>query len=166
MPQPERYVLSATLITCSPLAIHSDLGSEELQSMGRLPRGLPFRRKSQWNDEPLESCDQLVVRDGFGRPYIPGSSLKGVMREHLTREVADPEKAMVNWLLGTPTAMQRSNATVQQDERGGGGAGIFEDALLDTLGEGVGSAAIYCVQIHRQWFDAVSSRRGVFRQIF
>ncbi|MBN1852725.1 MAG: hypothetical protein JW829_08370 [Pirellulales bacterium] len=78
MPNPKRYVVSATLLTCSPLAIHSGLGSEDQVVNHPESDTPPFRVKSDWNFKELESCDQLIVRDANNLPYIPGSSLKGV----------------------------------------------------------------------------------------
>ncbi len=154
MPAPERYVVSATLLTCSPLAIHSGLGSEDLQALGLAPAGRNFRDASEWNFEPLASCDQLVVRDGAGRPYVPGSSFKGVIREFLTRPGFDAQADTIAWLLGRqcPPA---SDAADEDESQGEGGAGVFEDAFLAPLGAALGKSKRHLHQASRDWLAAV-----------
>ncbi len=118
--QPRRFVITAGFLTESPLAIHSGFSSEDLAALGQstFPGGA----------SPPEKCDQLVMRDGHGLPYIPGSSLKGVLREFTGRGGFDA--ATVDPLLGTATTPGADN-----DERGGsGGTAVFEDAFLDVGG--------------------------------
>lgn len=148
-PAAQRYVVSATLLTCSPLAIHSGMGSEDLQALGLAPEG-NFRDASDWNFKPLESCDQLVVRDGAGRPYVPGSSLKGVIREFLTRPGFDGQADTIAWLLGRKCPPAADGAE-QDDAQDAGGAGVFEDAFLAPLGDGLGKTKRHLHQASRVW---------------
>jgi CRISPR/Cas system CMR subunit Cmr4 (Cas7 group RAMP superfamily) len=136
----ERYEIIATLLTASPLAIHGGLSSHDLKAMGLMEPNAPFRAKTDVH-EALEDCDALVVRDWRGLPYIPGSSLKGVIREYLERDKNHAQ--LLKSLLGTATSASsdardaRDNQVTQgdqgaQNDRGGeGGCVTFEDAFLD-----------------------------------
>lgn len=163
MPTPQRYVVSATLLTCSPLAIHSGLGSEDRQALGLAPADDNFRDASGWNCEKLESCDQLVVRDGAGRPYLPGSSLKGVIREFLTRPGFDRRQDDVAWLLGRecPPA---SDGPEDDESQGAGGAGVFEDAFLAPLGAGLWKAPRHFQLWSRDWSASLLAGKPFSKQ--
>jgi len=118
---PTRYLISAKLVTTSPLAIHNGFSTHDLRAMGRFAKRY-FREPVSGLSKGVEDCDALVVRDWNGLPYIPGSSLKGVMREYLTQGRSDRELGDdLKWLLGR---------AAEQDDAGEGGAAIFEDASL------------------------------------
>lgn len=55
-------------------------------------------------DNSIDASDLPVVRDLFGRPFIPGSSIKGVVRSHverIVRTLADPQRE--SWATCNPT---------------------------------------------------------------
>jgi CRISPR/Cas system CSM-associated protein Csm3 (group 7 of RAMP superfamily) len=117
-----RYVISARLVTKSPLAIHGGLSTHDLRAMGRFTEE-HFREPFAGIHEGVKDCDALVVRDWNGLPYIPGSSLKGVFREYLTQGKNDSAlNDALKWLLGR---------AAEKDDEGEGGAAIFEDAFLE-----------------------------------
>ena len=159
MNQPQRYIISATLVTSSPLSIQSGWGSEDLEILGLLPedkQDKPFRKKSAWNAEDLKSCDQLIIRDGRGQPYLPGSSLKGVIRQFLQREESDAwPSTVIDWGLGT-SPRPGAESDGREADQGEGGAVIFEDAFLDAQGECVRHRHSSFQNLHRQWFEAIT----------
>ena len=107
--EPFRYLLTGQLVTASPLAIHSGQSYDEGTES-------PFR------ENPFATqvkCDQLVLRDHQDRPYIPGSSLKGVLRHFMVRQGRDE---LMELIFGTDSI---ANADSQ------GGCVIFEDLFLD-----------------------------------
>ena len=143
--EPTRYVVSATLLTCSPLAIHSGWGSNE-RAAARGERKSPFRQPERpWNAQELKSCDQLVIKDVHHRPYLPGSSLKGVFREYLDRD-GGADKSICETLLGRPVVGGHHEEWNQDD--GEGGAVIFEDAFVDLTGS---LEATPAAQLHQAW---------------
>ena len=121
-----RYVISARLVTKSPLAIHGGLSTHDLRAMGRFTKE-HFREPFAGIHEGVKDCDALVVRDWNGLPCIPGSSLKGVFREYLTQGKNDSAlNDALNWLLGR--AAEKDD---EGESEGEGGAAIFEDAFLE-----------------------------------
>ncbi len=123
---PHRCVITARLTTQSPLAIHTGVSTHDLRALGELAQDKMFRAELDEVHDGVEDCDALIARDYCGKPYIPGSSLKGVIREWLTRPaVYEKNKQLIEWMLGKPS----SSDSVSADE-GAGGAVVFEDAFL------------------------------------
>lgn len=153
----KRYIVSATLLTCSPLAIHSGFGTEDLRAMGLIRSDANFRAEGDWNYKILESCDQLVMRDAHDRPYVPGSSLKGVTREYLSRQgFTSEEQKAINWLLGAAVSDSREQQA-DQVEQGTGGAAYFEDAFVDSTGHCVARSAKFFQDMHQTWWKTLTS---------
>ncbi|NSW58077.1 MAG: CRISPR-associated RAMP protein [Armatimonadetes bacterium] len=81
---------------------------ETLQATARLSaklRVVSAIRIGAGRDTSIDASDLPVVRDLFGRPFIPGSSIKGVVRsyvERIVRTVACPERKA--WATCNPTA--------------------------------------------------------------
>lgn len=126
---PARYRISLALKTTSPLGIHAGYGSDDLIPTGKVPQDYNFRPR-------LKSCDHLVVRDYQGKPYIPGTSLKGVIRAYLSRfrntmKGSESDSACINlldWMLGTES--RRAISKDPNSDQGSGGSVIFEDAFI------------------------------------
>lgn len=133
LPQPSdvtlsRYIITGHLTTQSPLAIHTGVSTHDLRALGELANDAMFREKIAEVHDRVQDCDALIARDCKRNPYIPGSALKGVIREWLTRPaVYDKNKWIINWMLGTPPSSATDFASTDE---GAGGAVIFEDAFL------------------------------------
>lgn len=119
-----RSVLFARLTNTSPLAIHNGLGTEDLKAFGQMEHERKFREPGKWHDG-VQDCDALIMRDAQDQPCIPGSSLKGVIREWLTRSSVDAQdNSVIDWMLGKPSS---------SSDDGDGGAVVFRDAnLIET----------------------------------
>ena len=75
-----RYRFSGTLTTCSPLHIGSGEESESLYSNDEIERMKLEIKEKKLKKIPAVST---IVRDSEGKPYIPGSSVRGVVRHWL-----------------------------------------------------------------------------------
>ena len=65
----------------------------------------------------------LFVRNSGGRPMLPGSSLKGVLRNWLARRVTGPQEQSLRKIFGTPPAGVANSHKISH-----GGAAEFHDA--------------------------------------
>ncbi len=108
-----RWIITGKLKTETPLAIHSGEGWKD--------RAIQDGMVGQSYAPGLEDVDRLVVRDGRGLPYIPGSSLKGALLGYAERWHGIDEA--------------RHDACIKVFGRGGdsesmrGGCAVFEPAL-------------------------------------
>lgn len=126
---PIRSSLNVRLTTISPLAIHTGLSTHDQRALG-IRNLQEFFRRADKVHAGVRDCDALVARDHDGNPYIPGSSIKGVVREWLTRPgFYDQYRTIVDWILGTAAGVANGEALDDQIQ---GGAVIFEDAFLDS----------------------------------
>lgn len=106
-----RWVLRGTLTLLTPLHVGS----------GRTEAGLRIRRED--DPETKQGAEvSAVARDHADQPYIPGSSLKGVLRSWLTRMSA-----------GDMDAIERVfGRQAVKDDSGFGGVAEFADCFLDV----------------------------------
>ncbi|MEI7702003.1 MAG: RAMP superfamily CRISPR-associated protein, partial [Planctomycetia bacterium] len=129
---PCRSILQVRLTTTSPLAIHTGLSTHDQKALGILDTTHWFRAKSDTH-AGVRDCDALVARDHRHQPYIPGSALKGVIREWLTRPgFYEQHREVIDWMLGT-AAVSADEETSEEQGRGGGV--VFEDAFPDAQQE-------------------------------
>lgn len=86
----------------------------------------------------LGGADQLVVRDGFGRPYLPGSTLKGRMRsllEHALGKVRLSGGQALPWA-GNDDLGKLFGRAADDGEKGGAVARlIVRDGALENAKE-------------------------------
>ena len=77
---------------------------EEIQK-SLLSKGLNFKQiaKEAWNCPYPPEQDEVkaLIRDGFGKRLIPGSSIKGALRSHLFRGLANSDTTSLNGLKQT-----------------------------------------------------------------
>lgn len=135
-----RHVIAGQLVTASPLAIHSGKSYEADPT--------PFRSNA-FRDK--DNCDQLILRDYAGRPYIPGSSIKGILRSVITRmEGAD----IADVIFGV-------DATSEDASRGG--CVIFEDAFVDDgrAWKILPNQDAKLCDAYASWLDELASELGV-----
>lgn len=80
-----RYRITATLTTLSPLHIGSGTRRPDDRSEESKKKTASPAADDKTNDKPKDETVDVdeVVRDARGWPYIPGSSLRGVVRHYL-----------------------------------------------------------------------------------
>lgn len=105
-----RWRIAAVLVTRTPLHIGSP-DTRKLKERGYRPRDV---------EDPEYAT---VVTDNEGKPYIPGSALKGTLRE-LLRSRGFDGNAHFNDLFGE---------AVEGEKKGRAGKAIFEDAFLEEV---------------------------------
>ena len=118
-----RWVIQAKLVTSSPMRVRT--GEVEVSEQ---------RRK---NDEPVETA--TIATDLDGKPYIPATSLKGVLRAHLIEMLRNGASLMdysahVRSLFGDlPTEGELDDGRAVQISRGG--CAEFSDARASMASE-------------------------------
>ena len=83
-------------------------------------------------------ADQLVVRDGFGRPYLPGSTLKGRMRsllEHALGKVRISGGQALPWSGNDDLGKLFGRAADDADKGGAAARLIVRDGALENAKE-------------------------------
>lgn len=124
----DRWIIKGRFVTCSPLAIRT--GAEEIPAETKAADWQA--RPGEANTPPLAARDtiapvQAIETDCDGRPFIPATAIKGLLRSLAARRIGVPdlEKAARS-LFGDMPRKKEGSSAMQPD----GGSVMFPNAWL------------------------------------